>query len=649
LDLLILPSINREYPNEVEPACIGIEGRCLESSYGFVLCLPREYDESSARRRVLTMLELIHRLKEALKSGGLRVREQLEELLARESPSLRVVEDRLGLHSRVLRVVDDATGTTVLKIEIWGDSYTPYSSSGYWLLYRKVWPNGLHSIVPRRLGERGNYAFYYIAVDLPSFNAFEELARNARYGMVAVIGNDDREVERFWIRGEKVYDLHTTLLKIGSFLIVGLEGSVSGMGPSGRYTEDDVRFRLEFARETLKRRDKLIIVSHDPPRGILDRAMRFGDRAIGSMALREFLEECPNVVLVICGHVHRCGGRHERLNNATIVNVSSHDDSFSRANIAWIVLDELGNVMEVEMLTLPSLVEHIFRRKSEEGWLKDLQERVGLSKDESKLFVQAFMKHGEKLFDDLPALAALKFRYGFSWDNVFRLYGYGIKSADHLTESVYREVLNQSPPIHRVHLMRAYAKIKREAERGEIYLMSPIHIPSDSKLVIFDMEYIYETEVLYGFLDMASGEIEQFWFDERERAIEYVDERRDRVFIHWGGSDRKFLKEKLHCDVPTLNLLYHVQISLVAPLPSTTLRDVHDTLCGPVQDEFWKKFFYEMDGFYKLMLCNRILNNPRDTSAREELLNANKADLLALQKIVTKTKIRVLPIYNARD
>jgi len=99
------------------------------------------------------------------------------------------------------------------------------------------------------------------------------------------------------------------LLKVGPFLITGLEGSVDGMGGSGNYLEGDVKLRLEFAQKMLKHNEKLIIVSHTPPRGVLDRAIRFGKEAIGSLALKDFVEEEKRTCLVICGHVHNCGGR----------------------------------------------------------------------------------------------------------------------------------------------------------------------------------------------------------------------------------------------------------------------------------------------------------------------------------------------------
>src|SRR6202041_1954470 len=46
---------------------------------------------------------------------------------------------------------------------------------------------------------------------------------------------------------------------------------------------------------------KLIIISHSPPYGTLDFAVRFGSRNIGSRPLRQFLDSSPNSVLCVCG------------------------------------------------------------------------------------------------------------------------------------------------------------------------------------------------------------------------------------------------------------------------------------------------------------------------------------------------------------
>ena len=98
------------------------------------------------------------------------------------------------------------------------------------------------------------------------------------------------------------------------------------------------------------------------------------------------------------------------------------------------------------------------------------------------------------------------------------------------------------------------------------------------------------------------------------------------------------LQQELGCRAPTINLLYFVQTSLVAPISSANLREVHDALCGALEGDFWKRSFYGIDGLYKLILCNRILGERNNAEAREELADANKADILALQHVIEKIR-----------
>lgn len=155
----------------------------------------------------------------------------------------------------------------------------------------------------------------------------------------------------------------------------------------------------------------MLIVSHSPPRGVLDRVMRFGDRVAGSLALRDFLEESNNVTLVICGHVYECGGMYEKVGNTTIVNVSSYYSPFSKASIAWVVLDRDGEIKEIKWMKLPSLLETILKRGSKEEKLIRLNKEVKLPKNEAASFIEAYHKHGDKLLEDLQELANMKHRY----------------------------------------------------------------------------------------------------------------------------------------------------------------------------------------------------------------------------------------------
>jgi hypothetical protein len=150
--------------------------------------------------------------------------------------------------------------------------------------------------------------------------------------------------------------------------------------------------------------------------------------------------------------------------------------------------------------------------------------------------------------------------------------------------------------------------------------------------------------VLYGFLDPSTGEIKQFWFDEVENAIKYLRDKKEYVFVHYGGRDKNILQEELHCDAPTFNLLYFVQTSLVAPIDSASLENVHDALCGHMSGKWWETYFYEMGGLTKLVLCNEILNNPDNLKLRKKLAEANKADIIALHRVMTK--IKELPVME---
>jgi hypothetical protein len=201
--------------------------------------------------------------------------------------------------------------------------------------------------------------------------------------------------------------------------------------------------------------------------------------------------------------------------------------------------------------------------------------------------------------------------------------------------------LDESRGIDKLHLRNAYVRVLREREGGNIRLLNSVPIPPADQVVVFDTEYLTDSGraegVLYGFLDLETGELRQFWFDERSEAQKYLDTKCDKVFVFWGGADRKILHEELKIQAQTLNLLARVQTSLIAPISSTELREVHDILYGSLKEEkFWKHSFYEMDGILKGALCRRILKNPGDVEARRKLADVNKADILALQHVMEK-------------
>lgn len=175
-------------------------------------------------------------------------------------------------------------------------------------------------------------------------NLFQEIAAISRYGLCAVAGNDERPDERKLIAGRKVYPVHARALVLGGFAIVGIEGAPrfprnEGFDKSYNigyllYPEGILRSQME--RWGRFRRKKLIIVSHTPPYGVLDFAMRFGRRNIGSRPLRQFLASSPNALLCVSGHVHSQGARSERFGSTLVVNAASHDGAGDPGRVAII-------------------------------------------------------------------------------------------------------------------------------------------------------------------------------------------------------------------------------------------------------------------------------------------------------------------------
>ncbi len=180
-------------------------------------------------------------------------------------------------------------------------------------------------------------------------NLFENLASLSKYGLCAVIGNDDSPSVRDCIRGLNVYDVQKEALSLGGSVVVGIEGAVddpkrmTGIGYT-LYDEKTLSKYLEAVEKEANGR-RLILLSHCPPYQVLDFARRFGIQHIGSIALREFvLDESERVPLIVCGHAHLMGGRNTMLEQTMVVNAASHDDIGAPGRIAIIQLEESVSV-----------------------------------------------------------------------------------------------------------------------------------------------------------------------------------------------------------------------------------------------------------------------------------------------------------------
>ena len=108
--------------------------------------------------------------------------------------------------------------------------------------------------------------------------------------------------------------LHGNGVTIDGVSFFGIGGGIP-VTPFGSWSYD---FTEDEARELLAGcPDGAVLVSHSPPKGILDVASRGG--SLGSEAVREVIDrKAPP--LVVCGHIHDSSGRSETVGTTTVVN-----------------------------------------------------------------------------------------------------------------------------------------------------------------------------------------------------------------------------------------------------------------------------------------------------------------------------------------
>jgi len=178
----------------------------------------------------------------------------------------------------------------------------------------------------------------------PKTNYFEQLAALTRYGLCAVAGNDDLPQPRALIGGRKVYEVHSRPVLLGDYCIIGLEGAPDRPGENIGigyllHTEPAIASHLAAAARIAGNR-RMLVVSHAPPYDCLDTGLRFGVRRIGSKALARWLSgvrrPSRGVAAVVCGHVHRCGGKTQKFRGTVVANVASHDNPGEPLRLAWI-------------------------------------------------------------------------------------------------------------------------------------------------------------------------------------------------------------------------------------------------------------------------------------------------------------------------
>jgi Icc-related predicted phosphoesterase len=433
----------------------------------------------------------------------------------------------------------------------------------------------------------------------PSINYWEELAAFAKYGLVAIRGNDDDPVSSPPIAGEGVTDLGRRSRRIGEFVFHGAEGAEDtpnelGIGhilrsPSAITRDLKHRFRATPGRT-------LVLVSHSPPRGVLDDAMRFtlggGLRPIGAYSIRKVMEGSLNIRLVCCGHCHLQGGQDRAVDQAVVVNAASHDDLGARARVAEINLSHEG---------VTSIVWHELKLALGFDGVPDIGSR------RAARFRAAGILHCTDLAAADPARVA-------------EVLGYSPRAAVPFLAAA-RAVIRGTPVVHRL-----------------------LSLPRGPR-VLLDIETdLAQRQVwIIGLLDEADGCFQQLVArrsqDEPEMLVELRGQlaARGRPVVTWSGSrfdERVLFAAFRRYAIEPPPALLEAQDALISARKSIAL-PLSDWKLGTVA--LWCGFEFrhpELDGFRIGAMCSE--SRPGGRPVPIEVLRYNEDDVRALATVVGK-------------
>jgi Icc-related predicted phosphoesterase len=133
---------------------------------------------------------------------------------------------------------------------------------------------------------------------------------------VLVPGNSESEAElinacRLWKSAQVLHGRGTTIDNTEFF---GIGGGIP-ITPFGSWSYD---FTEDEAFQLLREcPPHCILVSHSPPKGVLDLSSE--GRRLGSRAVRE-TADLKEPGLVVCGHIHASAGRSDRLGSTVVIN-----------------------------------------------------------------------------------------------------------------------------------------------------------------------------------------------------------------------------------------------------------------------------------------------------------------------------------------
>ncbi len=143
-----------------------------------------------------------------------------------------------------------------------------------------------------------------------------DILRAVNKPVVLVPGNNETLDElvdacRGW---ESAHVLHGSGVTLQGISFYGLGCGVP-VTPFGSWSFDMTEAEAELMLQKMPSGG--VLVSHSPPKGVLD--VSSSGKSLGSMAEREaILRSKPK--LVVCGHIHHCGGHSQQLGETLVVN-----------------------------------------------------------------------------------------------------------------------------------------------------------------------------------------------------------------------------------------------------------------------------------------------------------------------------------------
>lgn len=433
----------------------------------------------------------------------------------------------------------------------------------------------------------------------PGQNRFAELATLTQFGLCAVAGNDDGPQVRELITGKRVYNVDRRALKLGRFVIIGQEGApiIPNNANMGHLLYDDATCERRLNRRIRSREGRTVIVlSHAPPLGCLDMAMRFGRASIGSWALATAIRDQRAIRLVVCGHVHLMGGRHTRTNQATVVNAASHDYPGEPAKAAVITVEHRGTT-RVRWHTITS--RHLLGAVS------------GIGPGHARHLAKAGIRNMRVLAAASPKTVAA----ALGWKRTKAVKGFIARAQAHVQQApvVFGDLALRGEP-------RVYFDIETDLDHSYVWLIGCYDEKTKKFVRFFAQRPSEELAVLKAF-------------------TRYVNTRRGHTLVSFSGTDfdRQVTSARLQVlglEVPeplrkAVDVMHPIRNAVAFPVHGCGLKELASTVGYRFRHR-------DLDGLgvaLEYMACVRT-----GRTVPKKLLRYNEDDVRGLRHLVLKTE-----------